>query len=42
LLPLPSLGRTLTQHVATRYYRAPEMLLLASAYDGAVDVWVRT
>jgi serine/threonine protein kinase len=41
LLPLPSLGRTLTQHVATRYYRAPEMLLLASAYDGAVDVWVR-
>jgi cyclin-dependent kinase-like len=28
----------LTSYVATRWYRAPEMLL-GSAYDGKVDVW---
>ena len=38
----PSPGRIcrqLTQHVATRYYRAPEMLLLADSYDGSIDMW---
>ena len=36
---LSGLSRTLTQHVATRYYRAPEMLLLASSYSAAIDLW---
>ncbi len=29
----------LTQYVVTRWYRAPELLLLAEKYDGAIDVW---
>lgn len=34
--PLPSV---LTKHVVTRWYRAPELMLLASKYDAGVDVW---
>lgn len=35
--PLP-LKRTLTRHVVTRWYRAPEVILL-QPYSSAVDVW---
>ena len=39
-LPRPSLLRQKTTGaIATRYYRAPEMLLLASEYGQAIDVW---
>ena len=31
--------RTLTKHVVTRYYRAPELILLSSEYTEAIDVW---
>lgn len=34
----PTDGSTLTQYVATRWYRAPE-LLLQSAYTQAIDMW---
>jgi len=39
--PLPDgtgLRRSLTQHVVTRWYRAPELIML-QPYNGAVDVW---
>lgn len=31
--------RMLTSHVATRWYRAPELILLEKDYGTAVDVW---
>jgi mitogen-activated protein kinase 1/3 len=31
--------RQLTTHVATRWYRAPELILLQKGYTAAVDVW---
>merc|ERR1712137_978518 len=31
--------RTLTNHVVTRWYRAPEVILLEKHYDQAIDVW---
>lgn len=31
--------RQLTQHVVTRWYRAPELILMQSEYDGAIDIW---
>lgn len=33
------LHRTLTKHVVTRYYRAPELILLSSDYTESIDVW---
>lgn len=33
------LQRTLTCHVATRWYRAPELILLQGDYSAAVDIW---
>lgn len=33
------LPRTLTRHVVTRWYRAPELLLLERDYTAAIDVW---
>mmetsp|Transcript_6557 Transcript_6557/g.9903 ORF Transcript_6557/g.9903 Transcript_6557/m.9903 type:complete len:421 (-) Transcript_6557:296-1558(-) len=36
--PPPSMSRHLTQHVVSRWYRAPEIILLEE-YDHAVDVW---
>eukprot|EP01052_Picozoa_sp_SAG31_P011296 SAG31_NODE_636_length_13344_cov_8.492451_16_plen_373_part_00 len=33
------LRRTLTQHVVTRWYRAPELLLLENNYSAAIDMW---
>jgi renal tumor antigen len=32
-------GRPLTEYVATRWYRAPEVLLSAGAYGPAIDIW---
>ena len=31
--------RQLTQHVVTRWYRAPELILLQEYYNAAIDVW---
>lgn len=42
--PCPSkergaLARHLTGHVATRWYRAPEVILLQAKYTEAIDIW---
>jgi mitogen-activated protein kinase 1/3 len=37
-MPRPQLKRQLTRHVVTRWYRAPELILLQE-YTSAVDVW---
>ena len=29
----------MTQYVATRWYRAPEIMLLPMAYTAAIDMW---
>ena len=34
----PKYRRQMTQHVATRWYRAPELILKCS-YNGSIDVW---
>ena len=34
-----ALKRQLTSHVATRYYRAPELILMEKDYGRPVDVW---
>lgn len=31
--------RQLTSHVVTRWYRAPELILLEKNYDAAIDMW---
>lgn len=31
--------RSLTGHVVTRWYRAPELILLEKTYDAPVDIW---
>ena len=31
--------RQLTQHVVTRWYRAPELILLQEYYNAAIDMW---
>ena len=31
--------RELTSHVTTRYYRAPEIILLEKDYGTAIDIW---
>ena len=31
--------RSLTGHVVTRWYRAPELILLEKSYGEAIDVW---
>eukprot|EP00903_Cladosiphon_okamuranus_P015614 g14418.t1 len=36
--PKRTLKRQLTKHVVTRWYRAPELILLQD-YDNAVDIW---
>ncbi|KAL3817579.1 hypothetical protein ACHAXA_010598 [Cyclostephanos tholiformis] len=35
---LPNLSRQLTKHVVTRWYRAPELILI-QPYASAVDIW---
>jgi mitogen-activated protein kinase 1/3 len=34
-----AMARKLTQHVVTRWYRPPELILLQGQYSPAVDVW---
>ena len=34
----PKYRRQMTQHVATRWYRAPELILKCD-YNGSIDVW---
>jgi serine/threonine protein kinase len=36
--PKPALRRSLTKHVVTRWYRAPEVVL-AQPYSASVDIW---
>lgn len=36
---LPSKGNTMTDYVATRWYRAPELLLGYESYGTSVDIW---
>jgi len=33
------IGQKMTEYVVTRYYRAPEVVLLASEYGPPIDVW---
>ena len=33
------LDPVLTDYIATRWYRPPEILLSAAKYDGSVDIW---
>ncbi len=33
------LARQLTKHVVTRWYRAPELILLAHNYSSSIDMW---
>jgi mitogen-activated protein kinase 1/3 len=37
--PSDRANRVMTQHVATRFYRAPELILLEEHYTGAIDMW---
>lgn len=34
-----SLERQLTQHVVTRWYRAPELITLQNHYNASIDMW---
>lgn len=31
--------KDLTSHVVTRWYRAPELILIEKKYDAKIDVW---
>ena len=33
------LERQLTQHVVTRWYRAPELILMQQYYNAEIDIW---
>jgi len=33
------INRQLTGHIATRWYRAPELILLEKDYGPAIDMW---
>ena len=35
----PAMERQLTQHVVTRWYRAPELILLQEYYNAEIDMW---
>jgi mitogen-activated protein kinase 1/3 len=39
LKPDPYMERELTGHIASRWYRAPEVILLEKVYFGGVDIW---
>lgn len=36
---IPAPGQNMTDYVATRWYRAPELLVGSEKYDYKVDVW---
>ena len=33
------LSRDLTKHVVTRWYRAPEVILMNNFYSFSIDIW---
>jgi mitogen-activated protein kinase 1/3 len=33
------MNKTLTKHVVTRWYRAPEVILMSEYYSYGVDIW---
>ena len=35
----PTLQKEMTIHVTTRWYRAPEVILLEKSYNEAIDMW---
>jgi mitogen-activated protein kinase 1/3 len=35
----PPIRRQMTRHVVTRWYRAPELILLENKYSSAIDMW---
>mmetsp|Transcript_30662 Transcript_30662/g.51905 ORF Transcript_30662/g.51905 Transcript_30662/m.51905 type:complete len:629 (-) Transcript_30662:182-2068(-) len=37
--PFPTVANQLTKHVVTRWYRAPELILLESNYNCSIDIW---
>lgn len=37
--PIINRKRQLTSHVVTRWYRAPELILLERSYDASIDMW---
>jgi len=37
--PGPTVASQLTKHVVTRWYRAPELILLESNYNCSIDLW---
>eukprot|EP00040_Diaphanoeca_grandis_P018265 m.95945 g.95945 ORF g.95945 m.95945 type:complete len:380 (-) comp26856_c0_seq1:318-1457(-) len=37
--PVMEHGNTLTEYVATRWYRAPEVMLQAKSYTKSIDIW---
>jgi len=37
--PLPAKGGDMTDYVATRWYRSPELLLSDNDYGKPVDLW---
>ena len=39
LIKTTSMKRELTGHVVTRWYRAPELILLEKDYTAAIDIW---
>jgi len=39
LRPEAKASRVMTKHVVTRFYRAPELILLQDRYTEAIDVW---
>lgn len=39
LKPDPYMERELSGHIASRWYRAPEVILLEKVYFGGVDIW---
>ena len=39
MLPELEYGVIRTQHVVTRWYRAPELILLQQYYNAEIDVW---
>jgi mitogen-activated protein kinase 1/3 len=39
IVQTPPLKRQLTHHVVTRWYRAPELILLQDSYNSAIDMW---
>ncbi len=37
--PSPLIERELTSHIASRWYRAPEVILLEKTYSSSIDMW---